>query len=119
MLKSATPVLAHLNAGETIAFYTDVLGFRFHSEWDGYLIFSRDDISIHLWPTNDPEVPKNTGCYIYVTEVDELYNELSAKNIIHPEGHIKDMPWNMRQFSILDNNGNLIHFGEDIASRLL
>jgi catechol 2,3-dioxygenase-like lactoylglutathione lyase family enzyme len=48
MLKHAVPILASLNADETIAFYTQKLGFTFHSNWDGYLIFSRDEIQIHL-----------------------------------------------------------------------
>jgi len=115
MLKIATPILASLNTEETVKFYTEKLGFTFHSDWDGYLIFSKDEISIHLWLTSDPEVPKATGCYIYVTAVDELFNEYKLQGIIHPNGTLKDMEWGMRQFSILDNNGNIIHFGEQIS----
>lgn len=117
MLKTATPILASLNAEETIQFYTEKLGFTFHNNWDGYLIFSRDDINIHLWPTSDIEIPKNTGCYVNVTAVDELYAEYEAQHLIHPNGKLKNMPWEMRQFSILDNNGNIIHFGEDISGK--
>jgi len=115
MLKTAIPILASLNAEETIKFYTERLGFTFHNNWDGYLIFSKDDINIHLWPTSDPEVPKATGCYINVTEVDKLFAEYKAQGVVHPNGTLKDMPWQMRQFSILDNSGNIIHFGEDIS----
>jgi catechol 2,3-dioxygenase-like lactoylglutathione lyase family enzyme len=115
VLKTAVPILASLNADETIAFYTEKLGFTFHNNWDGYLIFSKDDIQIHLWPTQDEDIPKNTGCYINVTEVDELYKEYTEQGIVHPNGKLKNMPWQMRQFSILDNNGNIIHFGEDIS----
>ncbi|PAW92439.1 hypothetical protein CKK33_02580 [Mucilaginibacter sp. MD40] len=113
MLLNTVPILASLNTESTITFYTELLGFTFHSEWDGYLIFSRDGIQIHLWPCADEEIAKNTGCYINVDHVDELYHELSPKGILHPDGDLKDMPWGMRQFSILDNNGNIIHFGED------
>jgi len=115
MLKTAIPILASLNAQETIDFYTQKLGFTFHSNWDGYLIFSREDINLHLWPTNDLEIPKNTGCYINVTQVDELYAEYRLQGVIHPNGPLKVMPWKMKQFSILDNNGNIIHFGEDVS----
>ena len=118
MLKTATPILASLNADATIAFYTEKLGFTFHNNWDGYLIFSKDDIGIHLWPTDDPEIPKNTGCYIYVTEVDQLYAEYLEQEVVHPNGKLKNMPWGMRQFSILDNNGNIIHFGEDLNKEM-
>lgn len=116
MLKKATPILASLNAEETIKFYTEKLGFTFHNDWDGYLIFSKDDISVHLWPTTYTEIPKTTGCYIYVTAVDNLFAAYKAQGVIHPNGQLKNMPWKMRQFSVLDNNGNIIHFGEDIST---
>ncbi len=119
MLQSAVPILAHLNAKKTIKFYTEVLGFEFSSNWDGYLIFCRDSIDIHLWPTEDQEIPKNTGCYVRVTEVENLYNEYQLKGIIHPQGKLDVKPWQMKQFSILDNNGNIIHFGEDISENEL
>lgn len=114
MLKSAVPVLASLNDEETIAFYTKKLGFTFYSNWEGYLIFGRDKIILHLWPCKDPEIPKNTGCYINVTDVDKLYKELEPLGVVHPNGKLQEMPWKMKQFSILDNNGNIIHFGEEI-----
>ena len=116
MLKTATPILASLNAEETIKFYTEKLGFTFINNWDGYLIFSRDEIGIHLWPTNDPEVPKQTGCYIYVSEIDRLYAEYTRQGIIHPNGKLEIKPWKMKQFSVLDNNGNLINFGEPVSA---
>lgn len=115
MLKKAVPILASLNTEETVKFYTDKLGFTFHADWDGYLIFSKDEINIHLWPTTDPELPKATGCYVNVTEVDKLFEEYKMQGVIHPNGALKNMSWKMRQFSILDNNGNIIHFGEDIS----
>jgi catechol 2,3-dioxygenase-like lactoylglutathione lyase family enzyme len=114
MLKSAVPILASLNAEETIQFYTEKLGFKFINNWDGYVIFSRDEISIHLWPTNDPELPKATACYIYVSEVDSLYNEYKKLGIVHPNGKLEVKAWKLKQFSVLDNNGNLINFGEPV-----
>ncbi len=115
MLQSAVPILASLNEEETVKFYTEKLAFIFHSSWDGYLIFSRNGVHIHLWPCKDPEIAKNTGCYVNVTEVDVLYAEYEPLGIIHPNGQLKVQPWEMKQFSIVDNNGNLIHFGEDVS----
>jgi len=115
MLQYAIPILASLNEDETIKFYTEKLGFTFHSGWDGYLIFSRDGINVHLWPCTNAEIAKNTGCYVNVTEVDKLYAEYKPLGIIHPVGgDLQEMPWGMKQFSILDNNGNIIHFGENM-----
>ena len=114
MLKSAVPILASLSEKETIAFYTQKLGFTFQSSWEGYLILSRDEITLHLWPCKDPEIAKATACYINVSAVDKLYAELQPLGVVHPKGDLQEMPWGMKQFSILDNNGNLIHFGEEM-----
>jgi hypothetical protein len=114
MLKSAVPILASLNEQETIKFYTEKLGFTFHSSWEGYLIFSKNKVQLHLWPCNDSQIPKNTGCYINVTEIDKLYAQYQPMDVIHPNGKLEEKPWRMKQFSILDNNGNIIHFGEEM-----
>lgn len=115
MLKYTVPILASLDEEETIKFYTEKLGFTFHSSWEGYLILSKDDVQVHLWPTTDPVIPKNTGCYINVTEVDKLYAEYEPLGVVHPNGKLEVKPWEMKQFSILDNNGNIIHFGENMS----
>jgi hypothetical protein len=114
MLQTAVPILASLNAEETIKFYTEKLGFTFQNNWDGYIILKKDNIGLHLWPTDDPEIPKSTGCYINVTEVDKLYEEYTPQGVVHPNGKLEVKPWRMKQFSILDNNGNIIHFGEPL-----
>jgi len=117
-LQTTIPILAYLNKDETIAFYTSKLGFTFESEFEGYLIFCKDNIELHFWKTDNPIIPQNTGCYIRVTAVEELYNSYNQYNILHPHGELQDKPWEMRQFSIVDNSGNILHFGEDIAGEL-
>jgi hypothetical protein len=71
-------------------------------------------VQLHLWPCKDSEIPKNTGCYVNVTEIDKLYVKYELLGILHPNGKLEERPWQMKQFSILDNNGNIIHFGEDM-----
>lgn len=113
-LLKATPILAYLNQEDTIAFYKK-LGFECNAAWDGYLMFQKDAINIHLWLCDNEEIPKNTGCYINVAEIDALYADYLALGIIHPNGKLENKPWEMRQFSILDNSGNIIHFGQDLS----
>jgi hypothetical protein len=113
-LLKATPILAYLDQEKTINFYTK-LGFDCNAKWDGYLMFNRDQINIHLWLCNDESIPKNTGCYIYVNEIDALYKECLNLGIVHPNGKLEIKPWGMKQFSILDNSGNIIHFGQDLT----
>jgi hypothetical protein len=110
-LQSAIPILAFLNIQETVDFYQQ-LGFTCNNNWPDYLMCARDNIEIHLWKCNDENIPKNTGCYIRVNEIDKLYKDFDALHIIHPNGKLENKPWKIRQFSILDNSGNIIHFGE-------
>lgn len=112
-LSKAVPILAYLEADSTVYFY-ERLGFACNARWPGYLIFSRDAVEIHLWECDDPQIPRNTGCYVRVEQVGDLYAECQRLDCIHPEGALGDKPWGMRQFSILDNNGNIIHFGEPL-----
>lgn len=114
-LVKATPILAYLDREATIAFY-EKLGFESNAAYEGYLMFTRDQIGIHLWRCDDESIPKNTGCYIYVDEIDALYKECEALGIVHPNGKLQNTAWRMRQFSVLDNSGNIINFGQDIKS---
>ena len=86
MFNYAIPILASLNEQETVKFYTEKLGFTFHSSWEGYLILSKDKVFIHLWPCTDAAIPKNTGCYVNVKDIDKLYAKYQPLGVIHPNG---------------------------------
>jgi len=113
-LQQAAPVLASLNMDETIAQYTEKLGFRAGYHDENYGIVVRDEIQIHFWKTDDKIHPENTSCYIYVAQVDELYAEMKAAGVVHPNGKLEDKPWGMREFAMLDVHGNMIKFGESL-----
>ena len=116
MLRKAAPVLASLNIQDTLQFYVDKLRFRVVHEDPDYGIISRNHIELHFWKCDDPIHPKNTSCYIYVEDIDALYEEMEAEKVIHPNGKIADRPWGMREFAILDLHGNLIKFGQTRVS---
>ncbi|MCI4667560.1 MAG: VOC family protein [Bacteroidia bacterium] len=113
-LRKAAPVLASLDMFKTLEFYTQKLGFKQSYGDEGYGIVVRDEIMIHFWKCEDKIFPENTSCYIYVEDVDSLYEEMSQVGVIHPNGPLKDHPHGMREFAILDNFGNLIRFGQEI-----
>jgi hypothetical protein len=52
------------------------------------------------------------GCYIYVTDIEQLYEEYQKLNLIHPNGGLRMMPWGLRQFAVVDNNGNIFYFAD-------
>lgn len=112
MFKHSTPILASLNEAETIAFYTEKLGFTFCANNNGYLIFIRDGINIHLFSCDDPQACRNMGCYIYVTDIEQLYHEYQQLGLIHPNGSLRMMPFGLRQFAVVDNNSNIFYFAD-------
>ncbi|RKQ42566.1 hypothetical protein BXY85_3177 [Roseivirga pacifica] len=113
-LRKAIPVLAALNVPRLANWYKDKLNFKIGFCDEGYGIIGRDDIIIHFWHANDEIFPKNTSCYIDVDEVDELYEEMKAAGVVHPNGPLKNQPHGMREFAILDLDGNLIRFGQPL-----
>lgn len=114
-LQRAAPVLASLDILKTVAFYKKKMGFD-KSGWvdENYAVIGRDKVEIHFWKCDSKIFPENTSCYIYVENVDTLYKELQKAAVIHPNGPLEDKPWGVREFSVLDNDGNLIRFGQNL-----
>ncbi len=108
----AAPVLASLDLTQTLTFYEARLGFKREFVYDSYASVSRDGISLHFWLCDDPHIPRNTSCYIYVRHIEPLYAEYQATNVIHPNGALEKKPWGLYEFSALDGDGNLLRFGE-------
>jgi len=113
-LQKAAPTLASLDMHESVEFYENKLGFRRGYYDEHYLIVSRDEVTIHFWKCDDKVFPQNTSCYIYMSGVDELYEEYAAQGVIHPNGKLEDKPWGMREFAIVDVHGNLIRIGQSL-----
>ena len=110
-LVAAIPKLASLDVERSLAFF-DRLGFtRLYTSRE-YGVTRRDSVSIHFWPCDNPEIPRQTGCRISVEGVDELFEAYSKLDVIHPNGQLEDKPWGAREFSILDPDGNLVTFYE-------
>ena len=109
------PVLASLDIKRTVEFYKAKLGFdRVGYLDENYAVIGRDKFVVHFWKCNNKTIPENTSCYVDVKEIDTLYEELSAFNVIHPNGKLEDKAYGMREFAILDLDGNLIKFGQEI-----
>lgn len=115
-LQRAIPILASLDLEATQRFYVDRLGFTAGSVHPDYAIVERDGIEIHFWLTDDVDIPKQTACYVRVTGIDALHEEFAAQKVVHPNGPLADRPWGQREFAVLDGDGNLIRFGEPVAT---
>jgi len=74
-----------------------------------YGIAERDSAEIHLTQCTDT-VPERTGCYLVVSDVEELYNELTGRGIaVEPP---ITQPWGLKEMYVVDPTGNLIRFAE-------
>jgi hypothetical protein len=110
-LIAAVPKLASLDIERSLTFF-ERLGFnRLHVSRE-YGVAMRDGVSIHFWLCSDARTPTETGCRISVAGIDELFSAFSKLGVVHPNGHLENKPWGMREFSILDTDGNLVTFNE-------
>jgi catechol 2,3-dioxygenase-like lactoylglutathione lyase family enzyme len=108
----AIPVLPSLDVARTVAFYEGVLGFvRRHLDAD-YAILVRDAVEIHFWRCTDPRLAEASGCRIGVTAIAPLYEAMRGKGVVHPNAALAVKPWGLREFAIVDGDGNLITFFE-------
>ncbi len=115
-LQRAVPVLASLDIEATQQFYTDKMGFTAVARYPDYGIVERDSVQIHFWLTDDADIPKATSCRVDVVGVDQLYQEMEASGVVHPNGPLTDQPWGLREFAVLDGDGNMIKFGQRTAT---
>jgi catechol 2,3-dioxygenase-like lactoylglutathione lyase family enzyme len=118
----AIPTLPCRSVGATTEFYRR-LGFEggaheFNAE---YAILRRGAIELHFF-THRELVPaaSSAGCYIRVLDVENIYracslNELPKSGIPRME-RLEDKPWGLREFSIVDPDGNLLRVGQIIKN---
>lgn len=117
----AIPILVSRDIYKSIDFYQK-LGFERTYPVDSgtnYAILYRGSLEIHL--TFFPEiVPSESylACYLRVAHVDELFQEFESLGLpvegIPRIGSLENKPWGMREFYIVDPDGNLLKIGQVI-----
>lgn len=107
-----TPVLPSLNIAQTAEFYVDKMGFVVDFQGEDYLVIKREHLILHFWLCDNPILPPNTSCYIWVENITPLYEELRAKITLTPENELHDTPWGFNEFAVIDIHGNHIHFAQ-------
>jgi len=126
-LKSISPILWTKNLEQTILFYRDILGFSAQSNFPNFVSLCRGDVEIMFVEPQAPSeeclaqdtkdffpAPSMTGnLYFVVTDVDELWNAINQK--VKIKTALEDREYYMRDFSILDNNGYELVFGQNIG----
>lgn len=125
-LRMGIPVLPVRDVSATTAFYHERLGFEVLYADEAYGMLRRNAVDIHLWAATDETWreragnPVDTGAEsflagtastrIRVDGVDALFAELTASDVVHPNGPLTDTPHGTREFTALDLDGNALAF---------
>jgi catechol 2,3-dioxygenase-like lactoylglutathione lyase family enzyme len=134
-LGQTIPALPVRDAAASVDFYRDRLGFDVLHHDGGFAVMGRDDAVVHLWEASDeswregidPARPVCSGaesfiagtasCRIVVEGVDELYEELKAKDVLHKvsKDGVDDTDFGTREFATVDRDNNLVTFFQWVA----
>ena len=114
----AIPILPSRSLPSTLAFYGR-LGFEgaILGEGDAYAILTRGDLELHFF-LHTELVPAESwaGCYLRVADVEPLYKAFLAAGLprrgIPRIDAIENKPWGMWEFTVVDEDGNLLRVGQ-------
>jgi catechol 2,3-dioxygenase-like lactoylglutathione lyase family enzyme len=113
----AVPTLPARDLEVSILFYAR-LGFRVAARYQAfggpYAVLAQGDVELHLFqrPALDPG--KNEGgCYLRVADARALHAALYTAGI-EGLGTLKDRPWGVREFALVDPSGNLVRMGQTL-----
>lgn len=115
----AIPILPSRSLKDTLAFYQR-LGFdgTIHTHGD-YAILTRGAVELHFFTHRELRPSESiAGCYLRVSDVESIDRAFASAGLprtgIPRQDVIEDKPWRMREFAIVDPDGNLIRIGQPL-----
>jgi len=125
MTERAVPILPSRDLNATLSFY-ESLGFENRGappdEW-GYLIIGRGDVELHFSEDEDVDPLRTAGsCFVFVEDAQALFDDWSRIVVPDPRTGSRlddpvDTDYGMREFALVDRNGNLIRVGTPLQGR--
>ena len=120
-LQKIAPQLVVPDVVKTAEYYRDQLGFKilgYFAEPPVYAMVARDDVEIHFGKGDTDQMQYNEAVrkglgadvYIWVDDIDELFRELSSRDVEIVEGPIKRV-YNCTEVTVRDINGFQLVFG--------
>ena len=109
-LRSIMPELPLDDVPAGVVYYRDVLGFEINYQQHDLGVMDRDEVRLLLIARTE----RHTGigsCSLYVNAVDALHAELVEKGA-KVQGEPVSHPWGLREFQVLDPEGNRISFAQ-------
>ena len=114
----AIPTLPSRSLNDTLAFYQR-LGFdgKILGVGNSYAILQRGTVELHFFVhTQLRPTESSFGCYIRVLDVESVHQAFALAQL--PESGIPRMdalevkPWGLREFAVVDPDGNLLRIGQ-------
>jgi len=113
----AIPILPARSLSDTLAFFQR-LGFegKIHSHGD-YAILTRGTVELHFFTHRELQPAESSAmCYIRVTDVESIYRDFALAQLprtgIPRMDALEDKPWGLREFAVVDPDGNLLRIGQ-------
>ncbi|MFY0660135.1 MAG: VOC family protein [Shimia sp.] len=120
-LNQITPFVPCSILARQIAFYCDVLGFDEGFTAENYAFLRREAVAVRLIEVEAGEdlARREMSFYIDVAGIDALFADMQEALSAVPKGRVRapfDQPYGQREFHVLDDDGNLVFFGEAITA---
>jgi uncharacterized glyoxalase superfamily protein PhnB len=130
-LGRTVPALPVRDVPAAVAHYRERFGFDAPHATDDFALMTQDEAVVNLWGASDEswrareplaDRPIRSGaesflagtasCRIEVADVDALFEELQAADVIHPASKdgVGTTDFGTREFATLDLDGNLLSF---------
>ena len=115
----AIPILPSRSLNETLAFYRR-LGFDGEIHRHGnYAILVREAIELHFFTHPELRPAESSAmCYLRVSDVERIYAAFALAELPRQgrprQDVLEDKPWGMREFAIVDPDGNLLRIGQTL-----
>lgn len=122
IIEDAVAIVPVADMAVSLAFYEEILGFqlRFLADDKKFATVVLEGATLHLTETDDAgsllATSQNISVYIWVKNVDGLYEQLYSKLNALPSGQVRalfNQPYGMREFHVKDPDGCLLFFGEN------
>lgn len=108
---TVAPILPVHDMDRAIRTY-EHLGFSIVHRYETYALLSREEVDIHLSHVEKFDPAHNTSAvYLYVDDVAAEYHRatgIRSRYLTAP----RDEPWGVREFQVIDEDGNLWRVGE-------
>ena len=110
MMRTIMPELPLDDVPAGVAYYRDVLGFSVNYQQHDLGVMDRDEVRLLLVARTEQHRGIGSCCF-YVRDADALHAELLAQgaNVL---GEPVSYPWGLREFRILDLEGNRLSFAQ-------